>query len=132
MSDLTEKEKQSGKKSLKKLWPWLIFMMVTIVLQGYFDRQPDSIWKTLTTLAIAVPMLAIVTIQVRYILQMDEYMRKMYMVSAVYTLILTTGAAYLYGLLEKAVGFPPLNLSAAAASVFLIWFFMGIILVSRG
>jgi len=122
MSDLTEKEKQSGRQYLKEFWPSMVgYVVILLGAQALLTKYPDTMWEIPLALSPVIPVYFVIRAIVRFIGRMDEFQKKIFMETAVITLLAVTLSAFAYGFLEGQ-GFPPVNLLVAASMVLPLYF----------
>jgi len=128
MTKLTEKERQSGRQYMKEFWPPMIaYVVVLLGAQAILRYYPETMWEVPLAIAPVIPIAFVTRSIVRFILRMDEFQKKIFMETAVITLLVIMFSGFTYGFLEGQ-GFPPVNLIVAASMIcplyFVIFFFV--------
>jgi hypothetical protein len=97
------------KRHQRRIWPALAIYAVVLVgtIQLFEHHPPAGVMKYLAALAPAAPLLAIIWINARYLIEeADEFRRRMIMFSMLCALAVVLATTTIYGFLEMLAGAP--------------------------
>lgn len=97
------------KRHQRRVWPML--MLYAVVLTGvillFRHSPPTGIWRYLAAVVPAVPLLGVLWVNVRYLIEeTDEFHRRMMMTAMLCALAIVLAVTTVYGFLQALAGAP--------------------------
>lgn len=97
------------KRHQRRVWPMLILYAVVLtgVIQLFRLNPPTGAWRYMAAVAPAVPLLGVLWVNVRYLVEeTDEFHRRMMMFAMLCALAVILAVTTIYGFLEVLAGAP--------------------------